>query len=284
MSVVFAVDSSALPDSEVQPGLTLYDDVLAWAGIAVVPVWFLYLGSGGGAAKPATPAAVQFLHGRGTSVGLFYNSSTLNGVAQGTYELGLQDAAEAAQQAAALGVPPGTYVWNDVEYKSLDRLTGDYIAGWCDGMRGTTLAGSGGIYANLLDARFQAAMTAALGKSPKPPANVRRLLLFLASWTVNPPGVTVVRAPGWLAAGGPAGLPAQIRTQCYGWQYCGRAYGDANDGPVDLSLINLPLPSPGDLWLPPSGPSTQSVRQQLDQVASDLDTNLARLRQLLGQV
>jgi len=281
MSVVFAVDSSALPDSEVQPGLTLYDDVLAWAGIKIVPVWFLYLGPGGGAATPATPASVQFLHGRGTSVGLLYNSSTLNGVAQGTYGLGQQDAAEAAQQATSLGAPPGTYVWNDVEYKSLDRLTGDYIAGWCDGIRPTSLAGAGGLYANLLDARFQAAMTAALARSP---ANVGRLLLWLASWTVKPPGVIAVVAPGWLAAGGPSGLPADIRSQCHGWQFCGRAYGDENDGPVDLNLLSLPLPPPGDLWIPPAGTSSQTVRQQLDQVAADLETNLTRLRQLLGQV
>jgi hypothetical protein len=240
---VLMVDSSA-------DARTIFDAVVRGLG-AIPPVWARYLGDGGGAATPLTAQEVDFLHGWGIAVLPVYNDSTLNGSAQGTYQLGVRDAQEAVAQARSLGVPPGVYIVNDVEYDALGRLTGEYLAGWADAMRATAYGGSGIVYGNLTDARFQSAVRAASVLSP---SNLARLGFWLASWTAtggSPPPV-----PSWGDRYGPSSLPQPIQAQTWAWQYAGRVFGDT----VDLSLIQTPLPQvagDGSLWASPRGAVAQ---------------------------
>lgn len=236
MSAVFAVDSARLPTDLVQPGLTVWQDVVDWAG-APPRAWGGYLGTGGGAATPLNAAAVAFLHGQHCAVVPIYNDATATSVASG-YAAGCADARRAIALAQALGVPAGIYIWGDVEYGW--ALTPGWIEGWCDTWRPTPFGGSGGLYGNLdtpafgrpyCEARTDPAAT------PGTRANVQRLELWAARWVSQ--GTTAAGAPPWNPAAPPGGAAA-VRA----WQYSGGAFG----GVADLDELDARLLDSG-LWL-----------------------------------
>jgi hypothetical protein len=240
MASTIMVDSAA-------DARTLVAQVSAALG-APPAAWARYLGTGGAGATPLGAAEASALQDAGIGILPVYNDSPINGGTQGTYALGQADAAQAVRQATALGVPAGTYICCDIEASALGLLTGDYLAGWADAMRGSSYGGAGIVYANLADPRFGQALDAALARSP---ANVGRMGFWLASWlTSDSPDAPA--APEWSAAYGPEQLPWQApeQAQVWAWQYAGGALG----GTVDLSVIRLPLPAPGGLWTASDGP------------------------------
>ncbi len=272
MEYRFMVDSSLPANGEVSAGLTVLDAVQRWSGTTPA-VWGRYLGGGGGAATPLTKDEVAYLHQHGISILPIYNDSRLNGGADASYTLGSNEAHEAIAQADALGVPDNTYLACDIEYGALDRLTDSYVAGWSDTMRASRYGGSGILYANCGDARFQAAM--ANGN-----ANVQRLGLWLASWVQNP-ALAASAMPSWQAPHGPTALPPSIASQTWLWQYAGGAYGDL----VDLNVVQWPLPAPGGLWEPPTTDETAILKNQIAAMEARiaaLSAKLSAIRQIVS--
>ena len=225
--------------------------------------WARYLGTGGGAATPLTAAEAQALLDAGIAILPVYNDSPLNGGAAATYAQGQADAQQAISQAQALRVPTETYLICDIEFSALSALTGDYLAGWADTMRAGPYAGAGGVYANLLDPRFSTALDAALTRSQ----NVGRMLWWLASW-ISQGDAGIPATPAWDASSGPTGLPwsASYLANVVAWQYAGSALG----GAVDVSLIHLPLPAPGGLWVPKADTTTATLAAQVASLQEQL--------------
>ncbi len=230
----FMVDSALAANGFVSSDLTLWRDVVDWAGAAPV-AWGRYLGSGGGAATPLTAQEVSFLHANRCAILPIYNDSPLNGGQAGTYALGQQDADAAIGRAQALGVPAGVYLCCDIEYGA--PLTADYVRGWCDTMRPSIYGGSGILYGALSSPGFAQPLLAAMGDS-----NVQRLLLWAA--TPEPGSSTAASMPNWA----PDAPSAQTQGMVRLWQYAEGDYG----GWVDLDQIDTTLLATG-LWQPAGG-------------------------------
>lgn len=241
MNPVFGVDSARAATDQVAPGLTVLEDVVAWSG-ARPTVWGRYLGDGGGAATPIERAEAVLLAKNGIAPFPIFNGLSLM-TETGTYAMGQADALLASNQADAAGFSPGTYIRRDFEFGWLDNLTGDYLAGWADWMRPSRWGGAGIVYANAADTRVLKAFADGEARSP---ANVRRIGIWLAKWTVDAPGVIFARAPAWADPAGPCYLDPALAGRTWGWQFCGGAFGDI----VDLNLCLLPIPAAGLTTLP----------------------------------
>jgi hypothetical protein len=202
----------------------------------------VYLGTGGAGAFVATPQYVSDLHGLGLAILPVFNDSPLNGGSAATEVQAAQDYAAAAHQLDVLGVPAGVYVAVDLEQAVNRVLTGAYLAALAGHFRRSVYGGAGMVYDALFDPYFGAALDTALQIAP---GDVGRMLFWLASYVSWSPSAL----PAWTGAHGPADLPwqAQHRAQVYAWQFC-----DDAPGPVDLSLLRVPLPAYGQegLWLP----------------------------------
>jgi hypothetical protein len=257
--VRFMVDSALPATSPVQPNLTLWDDVLAWAGGKPF-LWGRYLGTGGGAATPLTADEANWLFARGCGVIPIYNDSPVNAGIQGTYALGQQDAQRAMAQAQAVGVPEGVYLVADIEYGA--AVTGDWIRGWADAMRAGPYAGAGILYCAPRSPAFAQAWQDAWG-SGNP--NVRRLLIWSA--TPEPGPSTAAGMPPWGPDVPPGGTVAI-------WQYAEGAYG----GLVDLDEADDQALA-GGLWVPsgPKAPDLAAALRALDQAQQALAAARAAL-------
>ena len=255
----FMVDSALPATFLVQPNLTLWDDVVAWAGGKPM-LWGRYLGSGGGAATPMTLGEANWLFTKGCGVVPIYNDSPINGGTQGTYSLGQQDAQNAISQAQALAIPANVYIVADVEYSA--QVTGDWIRGWADVMRASPYGGSGILYCAPNSPSFSRAWQDAT--STKDP-NVQRLLIWSA--TPEPGPSTASGMPTWGPDVPPEGTVAI-------WQYCEGAYG----GVVDLDEADEQALR-GGMWLPasPKAPDVATALQALNQAQQALDEARAAL-------
>jgi hypothetical protein len=249
---------------------TIFDAVVAGLG-GKPDVWARYLGTGGAGVTPLTADEARFLLSHGISILPVYNDSRLNGGTPGTADQGAFEAEELLQQAAAAGVPDGVYVAVDLEYGC--PVTSSYLTALCGAIRASRLAGSGILYGNTTQAYFTAAYHPALAD-----ANVQRALLWCAAWIDPPPGGwTLQDLPGWRCPDASAAVVA--------WQFT-----DKGPGGTDLSLVRLPLPTPGGLWVPtaadlapppaPSAPEPQAAPppdpiadaiQKLQEAEADLE-------------
>ena len=236
----FMVDSAMAASGSVSSNLTLWQDVVDWAGAPPV-AWGRYLGSGGGAATPLTAAEVSFLHANRCAILPIYNDSPLNGGQMGTYAMGQRDADAAIQRAQALGVPSGVYLCCDIEYGA--PLTAEYVRGWCDTMRPSVYGGSGILYGALATTAFAQPLLAAMGD-----ANVQRLLLWAS--TPEPGSSTATAMPTWVPDAPSAQTEGMVRL----WQYSEGDYG----GWVDLNEVDTTLLRSG-LWLPANGAADPSL-------------------------
>lgn len=203
----------------------------------------IYLGTGGCGAFAATAQYVADLHGMGLALLPIFNDSPINGGSPANLSQAVSDVANACAQCKALGVPSGVYVATDIEETANAGLTGDYMAWLASEWRATRFGGAGIAYGALSDPRFGAAFDSALQMGP---ANAGRLLFWQASYIASWDGRTL---PAWDAPLGPTTLPWLPAHQD---QVCAWQFTDRGPGPVDLSLLRLPLPAYGTegLWLP----------------------------------
>jgi len=233
ISHAVGADFSRPCDEEVEPNLTRLDDAEKWYG---APLAFVcrYIDTGGGAAIPLTPQEVNWLvNTRRKPLLPIYSDSNINGGTVGTYELGVTDARRAVVQAREIGIPIGTYLTGDVEGKA--TVTGDWVRGWCDGMRPTPYDGAGILYGlcgpdgNLGKSYLEALAADKTG-------NVQRLILWDAKW-VSKSGFSYTEVPQW--------HPDIPDLQTWGavriWQTTGGVYG----GVCGLDLIDKALLVPG---------------------------------------
>lgn len=228
---VLMVDSAVAATALVQSGLTLWDDVVAWAGGAPA-VWGRYMGDGYGAATPLTAAEADFLvNGKRCGILPIYNMATAESVAGG-YSAGQASASAALSMARSIGVPAGVYLACDIEAGW--PLSSGWIQGWADVIRGSEYAGSGVLYGALNSPAFSQALLGALSD-----ASVQRLLLWAATPLLGPS--TASNMPAWA----PAPPSPQTAPMVHIWQYAESAYG----GVVDLDEIDEGLLRPG-IWAP----------------------------------
>ena len=182
-----AIDSSLSMYATV-PGtnLTVLADSTAWLGRA--PDFVIRpTGTGGAGATPVTSGEIAQLHAEGIGVTPYYNDSPLNAngfIPNGDlYAQGQRDAANAVQQADAIGFPGNVYLPGDIESNA--PVTEAWVRGWCDEMRGAKFAGSGMLYGILgydgnVRGNLGQAVEDALAKDTT--GNVHRLLLWPADW------------------------------------------------------------------------------------------------------
>ena len=229
---VFMVDSSRPANAAVQPGLTLWDDVAAWAG-APPRVWGRYLGDGYGAAVPLTAAEADFLiNVQRCAILPIYNMATAKTVSQGL-AAGQAAALAAIHMAQAIGVPAGVYVACDIEAGW--PLSEGWIVGWAQTMRAGPYAGSGVLYGALNTQAFAGPFTAALSNP-----DVARTVLWAATPVTR--ASTAAAMPPWSAQ-----APSVATAPMVGiWQFAEGAYG----GVVDLDEIDETLLRP-PIWAPP---------------------------------
>ncbi len=228
---LFMVDSASPANAEVQPGLSLFDDVVAWAG-APPAAWGRYLGDGYGAAVPLSASEAGYLRSsRGCPILPIYNLATSGGVG-GDYAQGQADASRAIQLAKALDVPAGVYIACDIEAGW--QVSAPWLNGWADTMRASTFAGSGILYGSLGGPGLAHTLLCALGNP-----NVQRLLLWAATPETGPS--TSWNMPAW----NPDAPSPQTAGMVRLWQYSRGDYG----GWVDLNQLDASLLGAG-LWMP----------------------------------
>lgn len=226
---VLGFDSSALPTSAGPCGLTLFH----YAGAAAqrAPAfWCLYLGSGGDAATPATTATADAVARWGAAIVVVWNDAD-EALLAGGWAGGVSGANQAVAQARALGVPPGTAIWCDVE--SEWTLTAGFADGWT-----CTLLQAGfvpGFYGCLSAPGFAQGFLAAYAADA---GNLGRCLL----WAATPePGYTAGEAlPAWA----PDAPSAETAGLVVLWQVAEKAYG----GRVDVDLARGDWAAGGPGW------------------------------------
>jgi hypothetical protein len=243
------VDSSA-------DARTIFDAVVAGLG-GKPAVWARYLGTGGAGVTPLSPDEAKFLLSQGIAILPIYNDSRLNGGTPGTQPQGEFEWQECESERKTAGVPDGIYVVNDLEYGC--PVTSAYLTAYCGGIRSSAQAGAGILYGNTAQPYFTAAYHPALAD-----ANVQRALLWCAAWITPPAG-------GWTLQNLPAWACPDTSSAVVAWQFT-----DKGPGGTDLSLVRLPLPTPGGLWVPtaadlapPPAPAQPSAPSQAPDPIAD---------------
>jgi len=195
-----------------------------------------YLFAGATAADGSVPEPVatplqrdeaDAIHAAGLAVLLIDNGIGFGDLTgPGAYDSGVRKAQAAVAAADTLGAPDGSYVAFDLETWAADPA---FLRGYCDAMRQSRLGGAGIAYGSA-DAFWRGAFAAASASNP----NVARALVwtarYIGSWNGTPPAWDPQDDAG---------------DRTVAWQFC-----DQGPQGVDLSLLRLPIPGPGGLWLP----------------------------------
>lgn len=220
---LFGVDSSA-PVTQ-----AFYEEVVRWAGME--PQWWgRYLGTGGHAATPLTKAEVAEAHRVGLKLALVFNDvdrTTLTSA-----NAGKSAAKLAVQQAKAIGAPPMTTLFVDIEEGW--GLTAAWLLGWAQGL--LSLGYSPGIYCPVAE---ELAIEAVSALAKRDLGTFQHLVIWGAMWPHA--GEWTARHDGRISPPPFARFPLP---QVSLWQFAGDQFAG-----VDLDLLNTKEEPAPRLWV-----------------------------------
>jgi hypothetical protein len=192
----------------------------------------------------------RFLHDRGCAILPIYNRTVYqrNGPSwTGTFGDGVADAMDAIAAAASLGIPPGVWIYADIE-PAWPNVSTNWILGWWCVMAG---AYRPGLYTTL-QGKYTNAVT--MIRSMQPPAGMSFIDLIRWRsvpnidttsyvWSFNPHRGSFTNPPAWEPM-----APPQCAAHVKLWQYCANELVGGNYVDADLATPD----ALAGMWQPPT--------------------------------